>query len=555
VKKNDKFIDSVRRRSSELDNHIIDEFAAGHIDRRAFLRHGSIIGMSLPLLGGLAGAFGSSLWLPSTARAATPGGTIRVATTVPAAAIDPVTVADGGGLLMLQQTGEFLAISGPDLILKPVLAESWKPNQDGSVWTFKIRQGVKFHNGKTMTAADVVATFDRLADPANSSNALSAFSGVLSKGNTKKVDDYTVEFHLDAPNGNFPYYVCSDNYNTIIIPADYAGDFEKNFVGTGPFKLDKYTPKVGASFVRNDDYWGPKALPDRTEFTFYADMQPQVLALQGHQVDIINQLPAISGVALLNDPNVNIMSLKSSAHTQIHMRNDQAPFTDKRVRQAVALCIDRKKLIKGLFKDRADIGNDSPFAPVFPSTDKNVKQRHQDIAKAKELMAAAGMPNGFKVKLTTEKYLEIPEYAQVIQQAVKAIGIDMELNVESQDAYYGKAVYGQSDWLDSVMGGTDYGHRGVPNVTLAAPLKSDGTWNGAHFKNKDYDTLVGQYIGALDLQSQRGTAGKIQELLLDETPILWTYFYDFLTATTKKVSGVRATAMAQLFLENASIKS
>src|SRR5262249_7632570 len=143
--------DSVRRRSSDLENHIIDEFAAGHIGRRAFLRHGSIIGMSLPLLGGLAGAFGSSLWLPSTARAGTPGGTIRVATTVPAAAIDPVTVADGGGLLMLQQTGEFLAVSGPDLILKPVLAESWKPNEDGSVWTFKIRQGVKFHNGKTMT--------------------------------------------------------------------------------------------------------------------------------------------------------------------------------------------------------------------------------------------------------------------------------------------------------------------------------------------------------------------------------------------------------------------
>lgn len=555
MKKNDKYIDSMRRRSSELENHIIDEFAAGHIGRRDFLRHGSIVGMSLPLLGGLAGAFGSTLWTPSAARAATPGGTIRVATTVPAAAIDPVTVADGGGLLMLQQTGEFLAVSGPDLMLKPVLAESWKPNQDGSAWTFKIRQGVKFHNGKAMTAADVVATFDRLADPANSSNALSAFSGVLSKGNIKKIDDYTVEFHLDAPNGNFPYYVCSDNYNSIIVPSDYAGDFEKNFVGTGPFKLEKYTPKVGASFVRNDDYWGPKALPDRTEFTFYADMQPQVLALQGHQVDIINQLPAISGVALLNDPNINIMSLKSSAHTQIHMRNDQAPFTDKRVRQAVALCIDRKKLVKGLFRDRADIGNDSPFAPVFPSTDKNVKQREHDIAKAKELLAAAGMPKGFKVKLTTEKYLEIPEYVQVIQQAVKAAGIEIELNVESQDAYYGKAVYGQSDWLDSVMGGTDYGHRGVPNVALAAPLKSDGTWNAAHFKNKDYDALVGQYIGALDLQSQRSAAGKIQELLLDETPVLFTYFYDFLTATTKNVSGVKATAMAQLFLENASIKS
>jgi peptide/nickel transport system substrate-binding protein len=182
----------------------------------------------------LAGAFGATIATAPAARAAAGGATIRIATTVPAAAIDPVTVADGGGLLMLQQAGEFLTISGPDLRLRPALAESWKPNQDGTVWNFKLRKSVKFHNGKTMTADDVVATIDRLADPKNSSNALSAFTGVLSKGGTKKVDDETVEFHLDAPNGNFPYYISSDNYNAIILPADYAGDFEKSFNGTGP---------------------------------------------------------------------------------------------------------------------------------------------------------------------------------------------------------------------------------------------------------------------------------------------------------------------------------
>ena len=552
MKKNDKLIDSIRRHSSDLENHIIDEFAAGYIDRRGFLRHGVTIGMSMPVLTALASAFGASMVaMPRIAGAA--GATIRVATTVPAAAIDPITVADGGGLLMLQQVGDFLCISGADLRLRPALATSWKPNNDGSVWTFALRKGVKFHNGKGMTADDVVASIDRLADPKNSSNALSAFAGVLSKGGTKKVDDNTVEFHLDAPNGNFPYYISSDNYNAIILPADYAGDFEKNFVATGPFKLDKYTPKVGASFVRNDDYWGEKALPARTEFTFFADMEPQVLALQGHQVDIISQLPVIQGIALLNDPNVSILSIKSSAHTQVHMRNDMAPFNDKRVRRAVALCLDRKKIIKGLFRDRADIGNDSPFAPVFPSTDKTVGQRTRDIAQAKQLLADAGHPDGFTVKLTTEKYLEIPEYCQVIQQMVRDAGITIDLNVENQDSYYGKAVFGQSDWLDSILGATDYGHRGVPNVLLAAPLKSDGTWNSAHFKNKDYDTLVGQYIAALDLQSQRGVASNIQKLLLDESPVLWTYFYDFLTATTKKVAGAQASAMGQLFLARASL--
>ena len=350
--------------------------------------------------------------------------------------------------MMLLQTGEFLSVSGPDLRLKPVLAESWKPNEDGTVWTFKIRKGVKFHNGNEMKADDVVASIDRLADPKNASNALSAFKGTLSKGGTQKVDDYTVAFHLDAPNGNFPYIVSSDNYNAIIIPADYAGDFEKNFIGTGPFKLEKYTPKVGASFTRFDGYWGPKALPDRTEWIFYQDLQAGVLALQGNLVDVITQVPVQGGQALLNDPNIRIISERTSAHQQVHMRCDMAPLDDARVRRAIALCLDREKMVKGLFRGRSDIGNDSPFAPVFPSTDSAIPQRKKDLRQAKELLAAAGHPDGFTVKLTTERYLEIPDYAVIIQNAVKPIGINIELNVEAQDAYYGKATFGQSDWLE-----------------------------------------------------------------------------------------------------------
>jgi peptide/nickel transport system substrate-binding protein len=536
--KNDKMLDSARRQLNEVENDLVDELAAGRIGRREFLRHGSVLGLSLPVLSTIAGALGVTI-VPTPARAAGgPGGKIRVATTQPAGAIDPVTVGDNGGLQMLLQTGEFLSISGSDLRLRPLLAESWKPNQDGTVWTFKLRQGIKFQNGKEFNADAVVATIDRLADPKNSSNALSAFKGTLSKGATQKVDEFTVEFHLDAPNGNFPYLVSSDNYNAIMLPADYAGDFEKNFVSTGPFMLEKYTPKVGATFVRNPNYWGKAALPDRTEWSFYDDMQASVLALQGDNVDIISQVSVQGAQALLSDPKIQIISEKTCAHQQVHMRCDMDPFTDKRVRQAVGLCIGRTDVVTGLFRGRSDIGNDSPFAPVFPSTDKTVAQRHRDISKAKELMAAAGHANGFTVKLTTEKYLEIPDYAVIIQSAVRPIGIAIELNIESQDAYYGKAVFGQSDWLDSVMGITDYGHRGVPNVFLSAPLKSAGTWNSAHFKNPEYDGLVADYIKALDLGSQRAVAGKIQRLLLDETPILFTYFYDYLTPAKKNLTGI-----------------
>jgi peptide/nickel transport system substrate-binding protein len=547
-----KFLDALRRGRNAHENHLIDGLVAGRVSRREFMRHGSVLGLSLPFLGSIATAAGFTA-MPRGARAASPGGTIRVGQIVPAAAIDPVKIADGPGITVVSQVAETLVLSAGDLTAKPVLAESWSPNKDGTVWTFKLRKGVKFHTGKEMKADDVVASFDRLADPANGSNALSALSGVLSKGGTRKVDDYTVEFHLDAANGNFPYYVSTDNYNAVILPADYKGDFEQAMVATGPFKLEKYTPKVGASFVRNPDYWGDKPLPDRVELSFYSDYQPQILALQGGQIDIIQQIPVLQGVGLLNDPNVGIISTPSTAHQQVHMRTDLDPFKDKRVRRAIALCLDRPKLVQGLMKGRAQIGNDSPFAAAYPSADPRVKQREKNIAEAKQLLEAAGMKNGFETTLTTEKYLEIPDYAVLIQNAVKEIGGKIKVNVLDQGAYYGDAVYGKSPWLDSDMGITDYGHRGVPNVFLTAPLKSDGTWNSAHFKNAEYDTLVNGYIAALDLDSQRTAAGKIQDLLLDETPVIFAYFYDFLTATKKGATGVEPTAMSHLFLNQATL--
>ena len=184
---------------------------------------------------------------------------------------------------MLAQTGEFLAFDNNlALQLKPMLATSWKPNADGSVWTFKLRQGVKFHNGAPITADDVVYTIQQLADPKNASNALSTFTGVLKPAGVEKVDASTVAFHLEAPNGNFPYLVSSDNYNAIIVPkgTDFA-KWQKTFIGTGPFKLKSYTQNVGASFVANPDYWGGAPHLDGTAFNFYTAQQPQILALQG----------------------------------------------------------------------------------------------------------------------------------------------------------------------------------------------------------------------------------------------------------------------------------
>jgi peptide/nickel transport system substrate-binding protein len=554
-----RWLGRLRQDQGEIANHIIDEFAAGRLSRRDFIRRATVVGISVPALGSILAACGSSSSSstsssPGSSSSATgaPGAVIKAGIVTPTAAINPVTVADQGGLDMLAQTGEYLCLSGQGLTLQPVLATSWTPNSNATVWTFKIRQGVKFHNGAPLTAADVVYTYKLQTNPSGSSNALSAFKGVLTPSGVEQVDDFTVAFHLAAPNGNFPYLTSSDNYNMIIIPNNYdPAQWQSTFVGTGPFNLGSYTPKVGASFTRNESYWGTKALPSQTQFTFYADPAASILAMTGGSIDVLGQFAVTGGEALLNG-SYNVIKLKTSAHRELSMRNDQAPFTDPRVRQAIALTLNRPGIITALWKGFADLGNDSPFAPVFPSTDTSVPQRVQNISQAKSLLAAAGHPSGFTTKLITENFLEIPQYAQIVVQAAAAIGVKINLTVESSTQYYGKATFGNSDWLDATMSLVDYGHRSVPNVFLTAPLQTGGTWNAAHFANSSYDKLVAQYIAATDVSTQKSIAGQIQQLLLNETPIIFAYFYNYLTATAMGVTGVYPTAIGHLFLYNAA---
>jgi peptide/nickel transport system substrate-binding protein len=553
-------LDHLRHGQGEIANHIIDEFTAGRLSRRDFIRRGTVVGLSVPLLGSVLAACGAST--PSTGSSPSGGGkagaVINAGIVTPTGSINPLTVADQGGLDMLGQTGEYLCLSGQKLNLVAVLATSWSANSTGDVWTFKIRQGVKFHNGASLTADDVVYTYQLHTNAKNGSAALSAFAGVLVPSGVTKVDDYTVEFHLEAPNGNFPYLTSSDNYNMIILPKGYdPANWQSTFLGTGPFVLDSYTAKSGATFKRNESYWGTKALPSQTVFTFYDTQTPSILALTSGSIDVIGQFSVSGGEQLLSG-GYNVIKLRSSAHRELSMRCDQAPFTDPRVRQAIALTLNRPAIIQALFKGNADIGNDSPFAPVFPSTDTSIPQRALDVAKAKSLLTAAGHGSGFTAQLITEQLQEIPQYAQIVVQAAAAIGVKINLKVETSSAYYGQATFGNSDWLDATMSLVDYGHRSVPNVFLTAPLETTnaktgtGPWNAAHFTNSQYNGLVAQYIAAVDLTTQRSIAGQIETLLLDQTPVIFGYFYNYLTATAQSVTGVYPTAIGHLFLYNAA---
>jgi peptide/nickel transport system substrate-binding protein len=546
-------LDGIRARRSELENNVIDELLAGNISRREFVRAGSVIGMSLPVLAAiLAACSGGTSTSTGTSSGVKKGGRLNIGHDTPSGPMDPLLTADLGRLTIIGLAGEYLAFSDKDLKLRPVLAESWSPNSDGSVWTFKIRQGVKFNDGNAMTVDDVVATFNRLADPSiKGNNALSNFKGVLSKGGVTKVDSSTVKFQLDGPNGNFPYLVSSDNYNAIILPANYSGNWDKTFIGTGPWKLKSYSVNDSVSFDKNPHYWDSSNVPplDGIDIKFYADEQARILAFQAGSLNVLSFFSVRTGQALLNDPNTTVLDIPTASHRQVHMRTDQPPFDNNLVRQALALAIDRQTIIAGLFNGKAQIANDHPIFKMYPSSDTSVGQRSQDINKAKSLMAQAGKQAGFNVTLYTEKVFEIPDLAALIQAAGKQIGINIDLNVTDSGTYYDKF------WLNSPLGITDYGHRGVPNTFLSAPLLGNGTWNAAHFNNPTYDKLVADYVKAIDVTAQKAVTGKIEQLLLDQTPLIIPYNYDALTAMKKNITGIETTGMGHVNLNKAGITS
>ena len=292
------------------------------------------------------------------------------------------------------------------------------------------------------------------------------------------------------------------------------------------------------TFTKNPDYWDTTrpALPDRHEMTFYEKEQAAVLGMQGDEVDVLSQFSATSGKALLTDPNVSVIELRAAQHRQVHMRTDKEPFNDKRVRQAVALLIDRDNVVEGLLEGKADYGNDSPFAPVYKTTDKSVPQRKQDVEQAKALLAEAGKER-LQRRAAHVAGLRDPAVRRADPERPQGGGD------RRQAEHHGRRHLLRRRGVRQVaLAGLHVRHHRLraprrANVFLGAPLKSDGVWNAAHFKNKEYDGLVAEYVAALDLQSQRTAAKKIQEMLLDEVPIIFSYFYFYLSALKPTVAG------------------
>jgi peptide/nickel transport system substrate-binding protein len=530
----------------DYELHLIDEVRAGRMSRRQLIARASVAGLSLPSIAALLSACGgssSATSAPGGGGRPRRGGSARFGVQVPTGDVDPVTMYDPGAIATAQMAGEYLCYPRPDFTLDPRLATRWEQGTSAAEWTFHLRPGVRFHDGSPLTADDVVATFDLLTDPKNYSSALSAFKpatgsqfSILSAGQTERVDEHTVTFHLDRPYVDFPYLVSAFNYNAIILPRSYKlGSFTKGGVGTGPFVLESYRPKQGASFRRNPHYWAA-GLPylDRAELRYYDDAAPLALALQAGDLDLYPQTPISGSEQLLADPNIVVLGHSSSEYRALNMRTDRAPFDDKRVRQALAYCLDRGGLVEGLLGGRAQTGDDHGFAPIFPQAQisDSVPRRSQDYGRARQLLSDAGYPGGFSLTLTTEQFLEVPDYAAFVQEQCKKGNIHLQLDVQPQSQFYDKA------WLQVPLGIVDWASRGSPSQLIEPAYPCSAIWNSAHWCDPAFGKLMLRFDGESDEGRRRSIAIAAAKLQQDETPAVIAYWIKGVRTTRKNVHGL-----------------
>jgi peptide/nickel transport system substrate-binding protein len=231
------------------------------------------------------------------------------------------------------------------------------------------------------------------------------------------------------------------------------------------------------------------------------------------------------------------------------MRNDTKPFDDVRVRQALALAIDRQAIVDTLYQGKADVANDHVFAPSFPQSAaviNAIPQRTQDIEKAKSLLAEAGYPDGIELTVTSEQYSDIPAYLQLVQSQVADAGITLNLDLKSQADYYGSV--GNEPWLEVPLGSTDWGERATPSAMLATAYISGAPFNESKFDSKEFDAAVAAYDAETDPDKRAEAAIKAAQILHDEVPSIIAFFPKLLRASSSAVSGLPAGPISSIDL-------
>jgi peptide/nickel transport system substrate-binding protein len=502
----------------------------GAMTRREFVGRTTAMGLSA----GLAGAL-----FTKAAHADEPkkGGTLRAGVTGGEStnSLDPALSASPHPYMVLRTWGETIVDVDASGTLDMRVAEEVSSNSDATEWKFKIRQGVEFHSGGTVTAEDVVATLKRHTDEKSQSGALGIVQGIADM----KAEGDMVTLTLKSANADLPYLLA--DYHLIVQPGGGV-DNPAAGIGTGPYKVVSNEPGVITTFERNANYWdSSRGHADAVEILAINDDTARTAAIQAGQVHIIDRVDPKIVELVKSTPEVVVERAAGPGHYVFIMHCDKAPFDNNDLRMALKLAVNRQEMVDKILGGFGSRGNDFPINGAYPLFDDSIPQREYDAAAAAEAYKKSGHDGSpIMLQVAPGAFPGAVDAANLFAASANAAGIPLTVKLEPDDGYWSN-VWNVAPFCASYWGG-----RPVQDQMYSTAYLSTAEWNDTRFKNAKFDELLVAARAELDQAKRKGMYSEMAHILRDEGGLIAPMFNDWVEGRRAEVGGWTPTPYGTL---------
>lgn len=518
--------------------YLVKRAARGALSRREFLGRAGALGVTAGL---------ASTLLATEVRAQGPvkGGHVKLGLGggESSNSLDPALTLSQAPYNVMAHVYEPLVRVAPDGSLDMRLAEEVSSSPDALVWSFKIRQGVEFHDGRTLTAEDVLKTMQRHSDEKATSGALGIMQGIASM----RAEGDLFEITLSAANADLPFLMADRH---LLIQPDGGMEDPAAGIGTGPYRIVVNEPGIRHAFEKFENFWDESIGHfDSSEILIINDVTARTSALQSRQVHFANLIDPKVADLLARAPGISVQRTQGRGQNVFVMHVDTAPFDNNDLRLALKYAVNREEMVEKVLRGYGTIGNDMPVNAAYPLFDESIPQREFDLDKAREHYQKSGHDGSpIVLRVSEVAFPGAVDAAQLFQQTCQQAGIPLEIRREPGDGYWSE-VWNKQPFCASYWGG-----RPTQDQMYSTAYHSLADWNDTKFNHPRFDELLMQARAELDEAKRKAMYSEMGMIVRDEGGLIMPMFNDFIDAHTDEIAGWEANPNGDMMNDLAAIK-